>query len=327
VNSQKFLVLSRRDVEAIVSLPDAIVAVEQAFRDLARGEAMLFPVIRERIDPYGGFFGVKAGYLASRGCLGYKGGGFWASNREKKLAGHQSVILLYDPETGLPQAVIDGNYITVIRTGAVGAIAAKALARKNSRIVAMIGAGVQGAIQLAGLREVLPIEEVRCYDKDTAAARKFADDAARGGLRASASATPAAAIEGADVVVTATPSFQPIVESGWIRPGMHVNAFGADTRGKQEIDEKLMPRAKVVVDYLPQAREIGECQHAFRTGLIDKVHAELGEILEGIKPGRESDDEITLFDATGIALQDLAVADRAYHAARAAGAGTLVEMD
>jgi ornithine cyclodeaminase/alanine dehydrogenase-like protein (mu-crystallin family) len=108
---------------------------------------------------------------------------------------------------------------------------------------------------------------------------------------------------------------------------MHVNAFGADTRGKQEIDEKLMPRAKVVVDYLPQAREIGECQHAFRTGLIDKVHAELGEILEGIKPGRESDDEITLFDATGIALQDLAVADRAYHAARAAGAGTLVEMD
>src|SRR5690349_12208332 len=121
---------------------------------------MLFPVIRERIDPYGGFFGVKAGYLASRGCLGYKGGGCWASNREKKLAGHQSVILLYDPETGLPQAVIDGNYITVIRTGAVGAIAAKALARKNSRIVAMIGAGVQGAIQLAGLRQVLPVEEV-----------------------------------------------------------------------------------------------------------------------------------------------------------------------
>ena len=200
--------------KSLVSLRDAIVAVEEAFCDLARGEAMLFPVIRERIDPYGGFFGVKAGYMASRGCLGYKGGGFWASNRAKGLAGHQSVILLYDPETGVPKAAIDGNYITVIRTGAVGAIAARVLARKDSRIAAMIGAGVQGAIQLAGLREVLPIEEVRCYDKDSAAAEAFARHAAAGGLRASASATPAEAIDGADVVVTATPSFQPIVEAG-----------------------------------------------------------------------------------------------------------------
>src|SRR6478672_3054370 len=169
MSSLPFLILARSEVESLVSLRDAIAAVEEAFQDLARGEAMLFPVIRERIDPYGGFFGVKAGYLASRGCLGYKGGGFWASNRAKGIAAHQSVILLYDPETGVPKAAIDGNYITVIRTGAVGAIAARAMARKDSRIAAMIGAGVQGAIQLAGLREVLPIEEVRCYDKDAIA--------------------------------------------------------------------------------------------------------------------------------------------------------------
>ena len=325
--TQPFLVLARSEVESLVSLRDAMGAVEEAFRDLARGEAMLFPVIRERIDPYGGFFGVKAGYLPSRGCLGYKGGGFWASNRAKGMAGHQSVIMLYDPETGAPKAAIDGNYLTVIRTGAVGAIAARVLARKDSRIAAMIGAGVQGAIQLAGLREVLPIEEVRCYDKDSAAAEQFARDAAAAGLRASASATTAEAVDGADVVVTATPSFQPIVEAAWIRPGMHINAFGADTRGKQEIDEKLMPRAKVVADHLPQSREIGECQHAFRSGLIDKVHAELGEILTGSKPGRESADEITLFDATGIALQDLAVAARAYDAAIASGVGTRVVLD
>jgi alanine dehydrogenase len=324
---QPFLVLSRAEVEKLVSLRDAISAVEEAFGDLARGDAMLFPVIRERVDPYGGFFGVKAGYMAARGCLGYKGGGFWASNRAKGMAGHQSVILLYDPETGVPKAAIDGNYITVIRTGAVGAIAARVLARRNSRVAAMIGAGVQGAIQLAGLREVLPIEEVRCYDKNTAAAEAFARDAAAAGLRASAATSAAQAIDGADIVVTATPSFQPIVESGWIRPGMHVSAFGADTRGKQEIEEKLMPRAKVVADYLPQSREIGECQHAFRTGLIGGVHAELGEILIGKKPGREADDEITLFDATGIALQDLAVAARAYDAAMAQGIGTRVILD
>jgi len=327
VPSHAFLILSRREVETLVSLRDAMVAVEEAFGDLARGEAMLFPVIRERIDPYGGFFGVKAGYLASRRCLGYKGGGFWASNRARDLAGHQSVIMLYDPETGVPLAAIDGNYITVIRTGAVGAIAARALARKDSRVAAMIGAGVQGAIQLAGLREVLPIEEIRCYDKDGAAAELFASEAASAGLRATASRTAAAAVDGADIVVTATPSFQAIIEAAWIRPGMHINAFGADTRGKQEIDEKLLPRVKVVTDYLPQAREIGECQHAFRTGLIDKVHAELGEILTGGKPGRESAGEITMFDATGIALQDLAVAARAYAAAMERGVGTRVALD
>jgi alanine dehydrogenase len=317
-----FLVLTRAEVESLITLRDAIAAVEEAFSDLARGEAMLFPVIRERVDPYGGFFGVKAGYLASRRCLGYKGGGFWASNREKGLAGHQSVILLYDPETGFPKAAIDGNYITVIRTGAVGAIAARCLARKDSRKAAMIGTGVQGAIQLAGLREVLPIEEVRCYDRDPGASRAFAAK-----VGATACETAAEAIAGADVVVTATPSFQPIVEDAWIRPGMHISAFGADTRGKQELDAKILTRAKVVADYLPQSREIGECQHAFRDGRMDRVHAELGEILTGRKPGRESAEEITLFDATGIALQDLAVAARAYEAAMARGVGTRVVMD
>jgi len=325
--SQPFLVLTRADVEGLVSLGDAIAAVEEAFSDLARGQAMLFPVIRERIDPFGGFFGVKAGYLAARGCLGYKGGGFWASNRGQGLAGHQSVILLYDPETGVPQAALDGNYITVIRTGAVGAIAARCLARPDSRKAALIGAGVQGAIQLAGLREVLPIEEVRCYDRDPAASQAFAGRTATATLRAIACATAMEAVDGVDIVVTATPSFQPIVQDAWIRPGTHINAFGADTRGKQELDEKLVARAKVVADYLPQSREIGECQHAFRAGLIQGVHAELGEILTGGKPGRESPEEVTLFDATGIALQDLAVAARAYKAASARGIGLQVKLD
>jgi alanine dehydrogenase len=301
--------------------------VEDAFRELARGQAMLFPVVRERIDPYGGFFGVKAGYMAARGCLGYKGGGFWASNRDKGLAGHQSVIVLYDPETGAPKAAMDGNYLTVIRTGAVGAIAARALARKNSRIAAIIGTGVQGAIQLAGLREVLPLEEVRCYDKSAASNRAFAAAAATDGLRVIPCDTAAAAVAGADVVVTATPSFQPVIQDAWIATGTHVNAFGSDTRGKQELEAKLLARAKVVPDYLPQARELGECQHAFAAGLIGNVHAELGEILTGAKPGRESDDEITVFDATGIALQDLAVAACAYAAALERGVGTRVRLD
>src|ERR1700692_956857 len=136
-----FLVLSRAEVERLVSLKDAIAAVCRAFIDLTCGKCAVFPVIRERIDPSGGFFGVKSGYLASSGVLGYKGGGYWASNRARGIPAHQSVILLYDPETGRAQAALDGNYITVIRTGAVGALAARALARPSSRIAAMIGAG------------------------------------------------------------------------------------------------------------------------------------------------------------------------------------------
>ena len=128
-------------------------------------------------------------------------------------------------------------------------------------------------------------------------------------------------------LIPLSPSFHPVVEDGWIGPGTHINAFGSDTKGKQEISETLLGRAKVVVDYLPQAKELGECQHAFRAGVIHSVHAELGEILLGRKPGRESEKEITLFDATGIALQDLAVAVRAYEAALERGVGTRLQLD
>jgi len=322
-----FLVLTRSEIQSLVSLADAIRVVEQALQQWAQGNGLLFPVIRERIEPYGGFFGVKAGYLPAQGCLGYKGGGFWAGNRERGLAGHQSVIVLYDPETGVPQSAMDGNYLTIIRTGAIGAIAARHLARRDSRRVAIIGAGTQGRVQLEGLREVLSIQEVRSFDLDRATNQAFARLASEQGLQAEACAGPQEAVEGADLVVTATPSFRPIVEDAWIRPGMHLNAFGADTKGKQEIDPNLLARAKVVVDYWPQAREIGECQHAFRSGLIHEAHAELAEIVAGGKPGRENSAEITLFDSTGIAIQDLAVARCAYQAAMARGLGTRLQLD
>jgi ornithine cyclodeaminase/alanine dehydrogenase-like protein (mu-crystallin family) len=316
------MVLSRAEVERSVSLKVAMVAVEGAFIDLARGDATVFPVIREHIDPYGGFFGVKAGYLASAGILGYKGGGFWASNRARGKAAHQSVILLYNPETGEPLAAIDGNYVTIIRTGAAGALAARVLARPESRVAAVIGAGVQGQIQLEGLCEVLPIEEARCFDANSA--DDLAQYAVNRGLKTTVCRSAEQAVEGADVVVTATPSFAPLL--GHVAPGTHINAFGADTRGKQELDPALVARSRLVVDYLPQAREIGESQHAFRSGLIAGVHAELGEILAGTKPGRSNAEEITIFDATGIALQDLAVAAVAYRAAVRDGVGIQIEL-
>lgn len=321
-----FLVLGRADVERLVSLSDAITAVERVFIDLANGAASIFPVIRERIDPHGGFFGVKAGYLASEGVLGYKGGGFWAPNRARGMEAHQSVILLYDPETGRPLAAVDGNYLTIVRTGAAGALAARMLARPESRVAAVIGSGAQGEIQLRALREVLPIEEVRCCDSDRGSADLLAASAKSRGMRARAMDSIRGAVDGADVVVTATPSFEPLLTYDQIVPGTHINAMGADTRGKQELDPAIVAGCRLVVDYLPQAREIGESQHAFRKGMIDGVHAELGEILAGKKPGRTAADQITVFDATGIALQDLAVAALAYRGALNDGSGVRVDL-
>ncbi len=327
MEKNRFLVLNRSDIEPLVSLKEAIPVVEKVFKDFALGKAFLFPVIREEIRPFGGFFGVKAGYLASQGYLGYKGGGFWKSNLERGIAGHQSVILIYKPETGIPLALMDGNYLTIIRTGAVGAIAAKYLARRNSRKVAIIGAGTQGKIQLSGLLEVLPIQEVQSFDLNEEANVKFADQWKGSGLRVIPCHSPKEAVDGVDVIVTTTPSFQAIVKDEWVLSGMHINAIGSDTKWKQEIDQQVLGRAKVVVDSLNQARELGECQHAFRDGIIKSVHGELGEIISDMKPGRETDSEITLFDATGIALQDLAVAAYAYEAALAHGVGISLSLD
>ncbi|MGH9894682.1 MAG: ornithine cyclodeaminase family protein, partial [bacterium] len=277
MNSARLLVLSRADVEPLIGLKEAIPVVEKAFSDLASERALLFPVIRERISPHGGFFGVKAAHLVSEGYLGYKGGGFWKNNRARGIEAHQSVIVLYDPATGVPTAVIDGNYLTVVRTGAVGAIAAKHLARPNSRAAAVIGCGVQGRIQLDALRQVLTIEEVRCCGWTSESTQTFAAHCSKIGLPVIPCSKAETAVRGADIIVTSTPSFKPIVKDGWVSPGTHINAIGSDTEGKQEIDQRILGRSKVIVDSWAQAKRLGESQHAVRDGLITSAHAELGE--------------------------------------------------
>jgi len=322
----QILVLSRSQIERLISLKDAISVVEQAFKDFALGKATNFPVIREKIEPFGGFFGVKAGYLSSQGYLGYKGGGFWRSNPKSGLAAHQSVIVLYHPETGLPLAVMDGNYLTVIRTGAAGAIAARYLAKPDSTKVAIIGTGTQANIQLASLLTVLPVEEICCYGTNPESAQKFAVSWRNRQIHTIACSAAEEAVQGADIIVTTTPSFQPIILEDWVSPGTHINAIGSDTRGKQEIDHRILGRAKVVVDSWDQAKELGESQHAFREGLIKGPYAEIGEIVAQMKPGRENDSEITVFDSTGMAIQDLAVAAHVFQAAQHHRVGICVDL-
>jgi ornithine cyclodeaminase/alanine dehydrogenase-like protein (mu-crystallin family) len=220
---------------------------------------------------------------------------------------------------------MDGGYITAIRTGAAGAVGAKYLARADADVAAIIGAGTQGRVQLRGLMQVRRIKAVRVYDQSSGQAHAYVGEmsAAFPELAFQLAESVQQAVAGADIVVTATPSTQTLVRDEWVVPGMHINAMGADAPGKQELDPQTFARAKVVVDKLSQCRLIGETQHALCQNVIaeEDLYAEIGEITAGRKSGRQDDAEITIFDATGIAIQDVAAASIVYKLALEQGLG------
>ena len=240
------------------------------------------------------------------------------------------MILLIDANSGIPRLVCNGNVITRLRTAAVGAIALRHLARTNAKRAAIVGAGVQGIAQAdAAVRALNELETITVYDVEASRVRRLRGQLARqwkGRVIECKSAEEA--VCGADVVITCTPSTQPVIMSAWIEEGVHISAFGADTRGKQEIDVQLIARSKLVVDDVRQALELGESQHAFRAGLIRQsdVYAELGQLTAGLKLGRMNETELTIFDATGLALQDVATAACAMSAALSSGAGQWVHV-
>jgi alanine dehydrogenase len=322
----RLVFLSRKELEQLLSLKNVSEVVQQGFIAFQKGEALAYPVIREFLGKYEGIFGIKSGFVKSQDYLGFKAGGYWKNNPRMGIPGHQSLIILYDPKNGIPQAVMDGNFITIIRTGAVGGLAAKYLARKNSEIAAVIGCGTQGRIQLTALRGHFNLKNVRCYDAVPESAQKYAEEMSTPESPVRSCSRPRDAIGGADIVVTTTPSTKPVILADWVAKGTHINAMGADTKGKQEIQTLLYQGAKVIVDDLKQCSELGETQHNLDFVRHHGVHAQLGEILTGEKPGRENEEEITLFDATGIAFQDLVTAGLALSLAKGKKMGTWVEL-
>lgn len=315
--------LSKADLQEVLTLGDVIQVVEEGFRADAEGGVKTFPVVMEHIASHGAFFGIKSGYVPTTEALGVKVAGFWP----RPLGtgpGHFAVILLLDGETGTPLAFMDGNLITTLRTGAAGAVGAKYLARPESAKVGVIGAGVQGQIQVRALAELFELAEVRVWDMSAEAVERYVETLASAGFSVKAASAPREAVSGADIVVTATPSNRFLVDAEWVAQGTHVNAMGADARGKQEVDPKLFACATVVVDKLSQCRELGDLQHALGLGLIREsdVHAELGQIVAGERPGRTQPDEITIFDATGVSFQDVVTAKLAYERAVELGLGS-----
>jgi ornithine cyclodeaminase/alanine dehydrogenase len=235
-----------------------------------------------------------------------------------------------DLKTSLPLAIMDGSHITAYRTGAAGAVAAGVLARKDAATVGVIGTGTQGRMQILALRELFKLEKILAWNIRKPSAERYATEMSeRLGIDVKAVDGVEAAVRDVDIVVTATPSREALVMNDWIREGVHINAIGADGPGKQELDPKIVGRAdKVVVDSLSQCRRIGEIQHALTSKLLTEegVHAEIGHILLGERPGRESERELTVFDSTGMAAQDIAAAHVVYEQAKERGLGQSVNL-
>ena len=320
------IVISEQDARALVSIEAAIEAVEQCFAAMARGQARNYPVVRELVGYRDAVFGVKTGCDTAAPILGLKAGGYWPHNLAQGLGNHQSSTLLFDADTGRASALVSANYLTGVRTGAASAIAIKHLSRPDASVLGLIGAGVQSQYQLRATLAVRPIRKVCAWNPSADKLAAFGRLVQELGLEFEAADRQAVAAS-ADILITVTPSKQALVERSWVRPGTHISAMGADTRGKQELDPLLVAAAVLVVDEAAQAISIGECQHAFSAGLITEqsFRGSLGQVIAGLCDGRRSASEITLFDGTGVALQDLVVADLAVRLARQRGVGSVVD--
>ncbi|UVH58739.1 ornithine cyclodeaminase family protein [Variovorax paradoxus] len=309
----QLLLLDKHQVDALLSPDDVLQAVREAFVLHSEREGRVFPVVREPLRT-GGVFGIKSGDVQAQGLLGFKAAGFWPANRQRGGEPHQATILLIDPATGRPLCVIDGNTVTTVRTGAAGGLGLQQLARPDSTRLCLFGTGVQARIQLDfALRLVPSLREVLYIS--TNGQRNAAFEAHFTGRCDIAPASDRnAAVARSDIVITATPGGGALFDLEAVQPGTHLNCVGADTRGKRELPEGLLPRVRLFVDDRTQAQQIGETQWAPDTPCV-----ELGDLLSGKAAVERAADDITVFDMTGLALQDLTVA-RLLHA-RAAETG------
>lgn len=319
-SKQGILILGRRQTEEFLSVGEAVVAVEHAFKLKAQGRAIMPPKLYLDMLEFGGDFRAMPAYID--GIAGLKWVSGYPDNHRYNLPTVMATIILCDPETGRPLVIMSGEYITNIRTGAAGGVAVKYLARSDSTVVGMIGAGMQARTQLLAIIEVLPsIKEVKVFDLRKEVSQRYAQIMA---AELKINICPVETVEAAtdaDIVVTTTPSREPVVKKHHIKPGTHISAIGADAKGKQELDSGLLASAKVIVDDIEQASHGGEINVPLSESQlrIEQIYGTIGEIAANLKNGRENDDEITIFDSTGLAIQDIVCAKLVYEKAKTRG--------
>lgn len=318
------LVVPEALIAGLVSPADAFAAVEATFAAMARDEAYNFPVVREALGE-GRQYGFKSGLDRAGGMLGVKAGGYFPGNAGRGIPNHQSTVMLFDPDSGRPVAMVGGNLLTALRTAAASALSIDRLARPEARVLGMVGAGHQAAFQLRAAARVRRWDRVIGWNLHPEMLPKLGAVAAELGLPFEAVGLER--MVEADAIITITSSPVATLMAAHVAPGTHLACMGTDTKGKQEVEAALLARATVFADEVAQSVSIGEAQHAVAAGLLKaQAITPLGQVLIGAHPGRQQADEITLFDGTGVGLQDLAVAAVAVARAREQGLGVEVQV-
>ena len=310
------LLISEDDVNDILTMDDALQAVEEALREKGSNKVQMPAKTYISFKKYEGDFRTMPSYLEGPDIAGVKVVNVHPNNPKTYHAPSvMATILLIDPKTGAIFAIMGGTTITAMRTGAISGLATKYLARNESTSLAMVGAGTQSKTQLSAISKVLELKVVRVYDKNHDAMKRFMEEAeGRYPFTITASNSIEECVRDVDVISTITPVTSPIIKDEWISPGTHINAIGADAPGKQELDPEILKRATIVVDDLEQAAHSGEINIPLTTEAITMkdVYGELSEVIVGKKMGRTSKDEITIFDSTGLSILDIATAHMVY---------------
>ena len=310
-------VLSEAQVKKIASPALAFAAVSEAFIAAYQNQGKLFPVVIAEGCNEGNIFSIKSGHLKGKRLSGLKMGSYWAENHKKGLPNHSTTTLLLDEETGITRAVINAGYLNGLRTAAANAVASHALARKDVSVLGVLGAGHQAIFEVQALSRIRDFQRVLISSRSEKRVNWAIDELGKLGITAQASDAETVCRQ-ADLLTTVTNARDPLFESAWIKPGTHISAMGADQAGKQELPIPLVESGTLFADMPAQSKAIGEFERAARQNPNLKVLA-IGAVLTGDAVGRTSNDEVTIFDSSGIALQDLCIAETVLEKAIEAG--------
>ena len=323
-------IITQAEVEQLLPMSECVEVMSEALMTLARGDAVLPLRTMVRLPDRPGLLGLMPAYLGSPRVMGLKVVTVMPGNHGTEYDSHQGAVLIFEVEHGCPLAVIDGTSITAIRTAAVSGVATRALAREDAGDLAILGSGVQAATHLDAMKTVRPLRRVRVWSRVPDRARAFAErGSALHGLRVEVAGSAREAVEGADLICTATSSRQPVLEGAWLAPGAHINAVGACTPDARELDTAAVAGARLYVDRRESAlNEAGDFLIARSEGAFgnDHIVGELGDVLIGRAPARRSPAERTLFKSLGIAVEDLAAAHHLWRKAETQGRGIAVEL-
>ncbi len=326
INTSNTLILTKDEVKELIDVSDTIDAVESAFNEYGRKNVQLPSKKYLYFEKHSGDYRSMPGYLEEEDIAGCKLVNVHPDN--SNLPTVMAAVILVDPKTGFPFCIMDGTDLTAYRTGAAGAVATKYLSREDSKVLGLVGAGTQAKTQFLSIREIRDIEEVRIYDISTEAAKDLKMLINEEGVDAYIEEEVEDLVKASDVITTVTPVREPIIMDEWVSDGTHINAVGADAKGKQELESKILKRGKIIVDQLEPTKHGGEINVPFSKGEIDEtdIQADIGEVITGDLKGRENYADITIFDSTGLAIQDISTAWNIYKKANNSGIGQQIPL-